>query len=151
MGVDTKSKFIGKLNVTELFEFIKNEIDANAVNDVEVKSRFMESEYRNDIIFLGETDGVETTTSGFIRLEYNGESRSLHYFHEDTVWMNKGVFKENIKHGTPEFNGETTTLSLGYNENAVYIMKKIVEHFGGYIDEYDCDDEWFYKVEKARK
>ena len=65
--------------------------------------------------------------------------------------MDKHVFEENIKNGTPEFNGETTTLSLGYNENAIAIMKKIAEHFGGYIDEYDCDIEWFYKVEKASK
>lgn len=151
MGVDTKVKFIGKLDVKKLFEFIKNEIDANAVNNITQEKRFLDSKYHKNIIFMGEIEGYETTTSGFIRLEYNGESRSLHYFHEDTLWMDKNVFEENIKNGTPEFNGETTTLSLGYNENAIAIMKKIAEHFGGYIDEYDCDSEWFYKVEKASK
>ena len=40
MGVDTKVKFIGKLDVKKLFEFIKNEIDANAVNNITQEKRF---------------------------------------------------------------------------------------------------------------
>ena len=71
MGVDTKMNFIGKLDVKKLFEFIKNEIDANAVNNITQEKRFLDSKYHKNIIFMGGVEGFETTTSGFIRLEYN--------------------------------------------------------------------------------
>ena len=63
MGVDTKVKFIGKLDVKKLFEFIKNEIDANAVNNITQEKRFLDLKYHKNIIFMGEIEGYETTTS----------------------------------------------------------------------------------------
>lgn len=36
---------------------------------------------------------------------------------------------------------EITTLSLGYDKEALGLMKKIASYFGGWIEENDCDDE----------
>ena len=38
------------------------------------------------------------------------------------------------------------SLSFGLWGNAIEIMKDIVGHFGGYVDENDCDDDTFYAI-----
>lgn len=150
MSVDTKAKFVGKLDADALLGFIKENIDPNAESTIETEEREIHSKYHDEIIFLGEKYGVDKLTSGFIHFAYNDEIRSLHYFHHDTVWLDKKGFEQNIKNGTPELNNEVTELSLGFNETAVEVMKKIAEFFEGYIQEDDCSDKWFYKVEKAK-
>lgn len=149
MSVDTKAKFLGKLDVDALLGFIKENIDPNAESTIEAEERKIYSKFHDGIIFFGEKDGVEKLTSGFIHFAYNGEVRSLHYYHHDTLWLDKNSFERNIKQGTPELNNEVTELSLGFNETAVEVMKKIAEFFGGYIQENDCSGEWFHKVEKG--
>lgn len=150
MSVDTKAKFIGKLDADALLVFIKENIDPNAESVIETEERTIGSKYHDEIIFLGEKKGVENRTSGFIHFTYNGENRSLFYLHRDTVWLDKYILEQNIKQGTPELNGEVTELSLGFSATAIEVMKKIAEFFGGYIQENDCSDEWFYKVEKVK-
>lgn len=150
MSVDTKAKFVGKLDAEALLGFIKENIDPNAESTIETEEREIYSKFHDGIIFFGEKEGVEKLTSGFIHFAYNDEIRSLHYFHHDTVWLDKKGFERNIKNGTPELNNEVTELSLGFNATAVEVMKKIAEFFGGYIQENDYSDKWFYKVEKAK-
>ena len=43
---------------------------------------------------------------------------------------------------------ETTYLSLNKDDSSVDDIKKIVEHFGGWVDEDDCDDEPYYPLLK---
>lgn len=150
MSVDTKAKFVGKLDVDALLGFIKENIDPNAESTIETEERKIYSKFHDGIIFFGEKDGVEKLTSGFIHFAYNGEVRSLHYYHHDTLWLDKNSFERNIKNGTQELNNEVTELSLGYNTTAVEVMKKVVEFFDGYIQENDCSGEWFHKVEKVK-
>ena len=150
MAVDTKAEFVGKLDAEALLGFVKENIDPNAESMIETEERTIGSKYHDEIIFLGEKKGVENRTSGFIHFTYNGENRSLHYFHHDTLWLDKNSFERNIKQGTPELNNEVTELSLGYNATAVEVMKKIAEFFSGYIQEDDCSGDWFYKVEKVK-
>ena len=150
MSVDTKAKFVGKLDAEALLGFIKENIDPNVESTIETKERKVASKFHNEIIFLGKKNGVENWTGGFIHFAHNGEIRSLHYYHHDTVWLDKNSFERNIKQGTPELNNEVTELSLGFNETAVEVMKKIAEFFGGYVQENDCSDKWFYKVEKVK-
>lgn len=150
MSVNTKAKFLGKLDAEALLGFIKENIDPNVESTIETKERKVASKFHDEIIFLGKKNGVENWTGGFIYFAYNDEIRSLHYFHHDTVWLDKKGFEQNIKNGTPELNSEVTELSLGFNETAVEVMKKIAEFFGGYIQEDDCSDKWFHKVEKVK-
>ena len=150
MSVDTKAKFAGKLDTDALLGFVKENIDPNAESTIETVEREIHSRLHNEIIFLGKKSGVEKLTSGFIHFASDGEIRSLHYFHHDTLWLDKNSFERNIKQGTPELNNEVTELSLGYNATAVEVMKKITEFFGGYIQENNCSGEWFHKVEKVK-
>lgn len=151
MLVNAKARFLGKLDTDALFSFIKDEIDPNAESTIETEEREIHSKLHNRVIFLGGKAGVEKLTSGFIHFSCDEEIRSLHYFHHDTVWLDKNSFERNIKQGTPELNSEVTQLSLGYNATAIAIMKKIAEFFGGYVQEDDCSGEGFYKVEKAKE
>mgnify|MGYP000636605605 CR=1 FL=1 len=150
MAVGTVAKFAGKLDTDALLGFVKENIDPNAESTIETVEREIHSRLHNEIIFLGKKSGVENTTSGYIHFDYNGEIRSLHYFHHDTVWLDKNSFEKNINQGTPERNSDVTQLSLGYNATAIEIMKKIAEFFGGYVQEDDFSGEGFYKVEKAK-
>lgn len=150
MSVDTKAKFVGKLDAEALLVFIKENIDPNAESTIKTEERTVALKFHNEIIFLGKKNGVEKLTSGFIHFAHNGEIRSLHYYHHDTVWLDKDSFEQNIKQGTPELNSEVTELSLLFNTTAVEVMKKVVEFFGGYIQENDCSGEWFHKVEKVK-
>ena len=43
---------------------------------------------------------------------------------------------------------EKTRISLGCFGDSVEIIKAIVERFGGWIDENDCDDEEYYQVKE---
>ena len=149
MSVETKAKFVGKLDVEALLGFIKENIDPNAKSTIETEERQIYSSFHDGIIFFGEKEGVENRTDGFIHFAHNGEIRSLHYYHHDTVWLDKNSFERNIKQGTPELNKEVTELSLGFNETAVEVMKKIAEFFGGYVREDNFSNKWYYKVEKG--
>lgn len=115
-----------------------------------VGNKYIETDHRRKYYIKDGEEGVEKLTSGFIHFASDGEIRSLHYFHHDTLWLDKNSFERNIKQGTPELNNEVTELSLGYNATAVEVMKKIAEFFGGYIQEDDCSGDWFYKVEKIK-
>ena len=129
---DTKAKFVGKLDADALLVFIKENIDPNAESTIETEEKKIYPNVHNRIIFFGGEEGVEKLTSGFIHFASDGEIRSLHYFHHDTLWLDKNSFERNIKQGTPELNNEVTEL------------------FSGYIQEDDCSGDWFYKVEKVK-
>lgn len=150
MSVYTKAKFVGKLDANALLGFVKENIDPNAESTIETEERKVALKFHNKVIFLGKKKGVENLTSGFIHLACNEEIHSLLYFHHDTVWLDKNSFEQNIKNGTPELNSEVTELSLGFNATAVEVMTKIAEFFGGYVQENDCSDKWFHKVEKIK-
>ncbi len=49
-------------------------------------------------------------------------------------------------HGSPESNIEGVALNFGYWGNSVEIMRGICEHFGGYLDENDCDADGYYPI-----
>lgn len=151
MSGDTKAKFLGKLDADALLGFIKENIDPNAESTIETEERTIDSKYHDEVIFLGEKEGVENRTSGFIDFTYNGEKRSLYYRHRDVIWLDKYTFEQNIKQGTQELNGEVTLLTLEFDATAVEVMKKIAEFFEGYVKEKGCTYDGFYKVEKAKE
>lgn len=78
---ETKAEFLGKLNADALLGFIKENIDPNAESTIETEERTIDSKYHDEVIFLGEKEGIENRTSGFIDFTYNGEKRSLYYRH----------------------------------------------------------------------
>lgn len=147
---DTKAKFVGKLDADALLGFIKENIDPNAESVIDTEERTIDSKYHDEVIFLGEKEGVENRTDGYIHFTYNGENRSLYYLHRNVIWLDKYTFEQNIKNGTPELNSEVTLLILEFDATAVEIMEKIAEFFEGYIKEKSCSYEGFHKVEKVK-
>lgn len=146
MGVDTIVKIPGKIESNKIFNFIKEHFDENAINDVEVKVQsqelldgFVESGY----VILGTELIFE---SGFIHFQYKEEQRSLFFFYGNYCSPAPYAIKKNLENNTRELNGDNTDLTLGASGYAVEILTQIAKEFGGYIDEDDCDDEWFYKV-----
>ncbi len=63
-------------------------------------------------------------------------------YKEDRRSMN--VFLNNF--GETDYGIDGVLLSLGCNTDAIEIMKIILNKFGGYLDENDCDDKDFYPV-----
>lgn len=53
MSVNTKAKFLGKLDAEALLGFIKENIDPNVESTIETKERKVASKFHDEIIFLG--------------------------------------------------------------------------------------------------
>ena len=58
MSVDTKAKFVGKLDAEALLGFIKENIDPNAESTIKTEERTVALKFHNEIIFLGKKNGV---------------------------------------------------------------------------------------------
>ena len=146
MGIDTIVKIPGKVESSKIFDFIKEHFDKNAINDVETKvqsQNFLDSLIESNSIILGTELIFE---SGFIHFRYKEEQRNLFFFYGNYYSPAPYAIKKNLDSNTRELNGDNTELILGASGYAVEILTKIAKEFGGYIDENDCDDKWFYKV-----
>lgn len=146
MGIDTKVAIPGKIEPNKIFDFIKEYFDENAISDVEAKvqsQELLDSFVELGNVILGKELIFE---SGFIHFRYKEEQRSLFFFYSNNYGFDAYTFKNNLLNNTRELNGDNTSLSLGASGYAVEILTKIAKEFGGYIDEDDCDDKWFYKV-----
>lgn len=84
--------------------------------------------------------------SGFIHFRHKEEQRSLFFFYGNYYLPDPYAIKKNLDNNTRELNGDNTELILGASGYAVEILTQIAKEFGGYIDEDDCDNKWFYKV-----
>lgn len=146
MGVDTIVKIPGKVESNKIFDFIKKNFDENATNDVKIKVQSQElvnSLTESNSIILGTELIFE---SGFIHFRYKEEQRSLFFFYGNYYLPAPYAIEKNLDSNTRELNGDNTDLILGASGYAVEILTQIAKEFGGYIDENDCDDKWFYKV-----
>ena len=136
MSASVKVKLRGHVKAEEILNFLKQKVDAKAISKVgslsdrKDKSWYMECGY----MFFD---------CGNLYYYYNskaGENR--HFLHPDdyNYWVEKGL-KEIAE-------TETTDLSMCSCKENIDLMKQIVAEFGGWIDDNDCDDEFFYQVMK---
>lgn len=134
MGVDTNGRLIGNISPEEVLNFIRQKYDANAKSSVKIKNYGI---IKKDWII----------TNGFIEFTYNNENRRLFYYksninsYENLEFYSKHNLEDMVK-------SETTLISLGCWGSSIEIIKDIVTHFGGWIDENDCDDKEFYPIIK---
>lgn len=75
-----------------------------------------------------------TFSDTYFRLIFNDgiENRMLGVFLDDSAEI--------------DYNIDGVLLNLGCSGKSVEIMKALLDVFGGYLDENDCDDEGFYPV-----
>lgn len=83
----------------------------------------------------------DLSDGSFIRFKYKDEDRKLFVMNSE----NYSDYPE-LKLNTPYI-----WLSLWLWGSSVEIIKGIVEEFGGFIDENDCDDNGYYTVTKKSK
>ena len=150
MSVDTKAYLKGAIHDRKVMQVLHNKLGA-----VSVCSR-VESKVQNiDDIgnwphhhFGSVTDYV--TRSGFIDFTMpNGDIRMVFYYYTN-CWASSDD-QSYIEDGLEKMvSSDRTYLSLGYWGDSVDIMKAIVEEFGGWLDENDCDDETYYYIRKKR-
>lgn len=146
MGTDTKGRILGRVSHEEVLNFIKQKYDQNAVSFVKLEDYGAAAKYD----FIKDTyddSGHWRSWYGFITFKYDEEVRSLFYSYDN---MNS---YENLKYysefGLEEMvKSETTHISFPYNPTSITIIKEIVAHFGGWIDENDCDNIPYYPVIK---
>ena len=122
MSAETKVILEQSIELDDLVEYL------NTVDDCEVAS----------------CSEVDTTFKGcktaFIRLTYKMNGRALFWMSRklnSTVYDKSGDVKHVICN---------TYLSLFSNENAIDLLTKIAKHYGGYLNENDCDENQYVEV-----
>jgi len=146
MGVDTKGLLRGKVEHEEILNFIRQKFDEGAKSFIELKD--YGSDIKHDWIKERyDNTGKWLTWSGFIYFNDGTEDRSIFYCYTNhNSYENLDYYTE---YGLEEMvKSETTYLSLSRYGNSKEIMKAIVSHFSGWIDEDDCDNEPYYPVIK---
>lgn len=147
MGVDTKGLLKGNVPHEEVLNFIRQKYDPDAKSFVE-KREFNITEDQKWIkeVYGDPTKRVEW--SGFIQFKDGTDTRSIFYVYENiNTWENIEYYTD---YGLEDMvKSETTYLSLACAGNSVEIIKSIVSHFEGWIDENDCDNEPYYPIEKS--
>lgn len=144
MGVDTHAKLKGEVLPEVILNFIKQTIDADAKMNIETRKQ------KGSPTWMHTKSNCKDwyETSGFMHFATkDGNKRMMFYSYSNVNSL------ENLEYyakcGLKDMaESETTFLSLGYNEEAVEIMKSVVTEFGGWLDESDCDDEEYYPITK---
>lgn len=149
MGVDTNGRIKGFVRHDEIFNFIIQKYDKNAVDNVKkfVHKPLSEIDWKYKINEHSEDNENWYSVYGRIDFNYHGEERSLFYSYDNlNSYENLEYYSE---YGLKDMVlAETTYISLGYWGNSINIIKEIVAHFGGgWIDENDCDDNPYYPIE----
>ncbi len=148
MSVNTRGKIKGFIRYEEVFNFIRQKYDKNAVSDIKktIYNPISEIDWKYKINEHSEDNENWYSVSGRIDFDYHGEERSLFYMYDNiNSYENSDFYSER---GLKDMVlAETTYISLGYWGSSVEIVKEIVAHFGdGWIDENDRDDKPYYPV-----
>lgn len=153
MSVDTKVRLIGKIEAEAVAEWIKTNVDKDVKLTDGTVTRITEAEYdkyvsTGDIKEHYSEDKTLWGIAKWIDFTYNGKKRTIFYYYSPLNWHENIEYYKSL--GLEDMvKSETTSLSLGYDDDAKNIMERIVKAFGGWIDYNDCDDEEFVKFEKG--
>lgn len=149
MGVSTIGKIKGYVSADEIYNFIRQKYDESVQNHTRktIYDPISKITWKHTINEHSEDNEHWYDIGGFITFKYNNRDRSLFY-----MYNNINSFEELNKYRDTLLEemvkSETTHISLGCDSDAVYIMKDIISHFGGWIDENDCDDKDYYYIPK---
>lgn len=152
LKIDTIGHIKGFVRHEDIFDFIKQKYDENAIDGVkkETYCPISECDWEYKINEHSEDKENWYAVYGYIYFTYNGKETRLFYSYDN---LND---TENLEyyssHGLKDMVlAETTYISLKYCESSVEIIKEIIIHFGGgWIDEDDSDDKLFYWVDAEK-
>ena len=148
MSVDVKVKLDGYVSPKEIEEFLN---DIGVVDSAKTSKRnygkTTEKYWKEQFTKFDNNNNDQIIESGCFVLKYKTELRSIYYYYNNVnCWEDLNYYSKQLQERYVK--GEHTELILGYYGKAVEIMKLICEHFGGWIDENDCDDEPPYYIAK---
>lgn len=155
MANDTKVAILGYVPVSEVIhalELLGDTLGGVSVlgTDVEVKPPTSHPKTTTvnglpcSILYRGGKDFHEY---GFINITLNGVNRNIFYHYSSRFVLNPDAIELNLDYGLPEFNQPFTTLSLGMDSDAITLLRELAYRLDGYIDEDDCDNQYYHKVQ----
>lgn len=151
MGVDTKVRLRGHISADRICCYLESKY-SNVENKVKTNiSNFEKDKYTRYLCYDDNPDYL-VTESGFIHfIDNSGDRRSLFYYYTNINDFSDLVtlYNQNCSDDVLLISVvERTCLSIGLFGNSIENMKGICKHFGGWIDENDCDNESFYWIDK---
>ena len=148
MSVDTHAKLKGKVSFEDIRDVVEklygqygpvtiaNRSTSDWDESSSIQARYDDSgRWRTDmcyIVFHASPDEVRDMFCLYCNVN----------FYENLSYYEEFNLEDMVK-------AETTFLSLGKWGHSVEIIKAIAEHFGGWVDENDCDDIPYYWVKKV--
>ncbi len=148
MGVDTKGLLRGRVLPEDVLNYIRQTFDPNAILDVKLNNYGDDSGYEW-IRERYDDSGEWKTWSGFIHFHDGVKDRECFIIiqtiiHGKTLSIIRAlIWKIWLKLKLHIYHSIKMIARL-------MILKKIVEHFGGWVDEDDCDDEPYYPLLKNK-
>lgn len=144
MGVCTRALLKGKINPEEIANFILHyyNLELNQVktcdlftNSIKIENGLKPLKLYGEFTDLWNTD---TTHIVFINPFNKKTHRSLFWYYSNCVFEGEDSYITS--------QNETTYISLSYDPEAIAIIKAITSHFGGWMDENDCDGIGYVEV-----
>lgn len=162
MEIDTRVMLKGFVSAEDITKFlskkysdVRNNVSKTSYQSIcDLKKEY--KEYVEDSFIVKDGSDVCNIISGFITFidTVTGERRMLHYFYDNiryTDELQETINKIDVENKA-EFIGNyvmyEVKLSLSYYDRSVEIMKEILEEFGGWLDENDCDDIGYRYIKK---
>jgi len=133
MSVEVKVRLRGYVKAEEILNYLVQKIDPKATMSPISKCEKTKENcdlYSEFTIFTFMTD--KNVSMSYYYTNDNDENYEY--------WVEKGL-KDMV-------DTANTRLSMYCNNYNINLMKNLVAEFGGWIDEKDSDDEYFYPVEK---
>ena len=139
MSVDVRARLKDYVSPEEIINFLRQKYDLSLEKSTVRKDNFQwPEEWQSGMIIMKDTKFDADPTRNYKSIFYLFTDREDK--DDKEFWTENGLYEM--------VERPTTRLSMSHNDDSVEIMKAITAHFGGWIDESDCDDEPFYPVIK---
>lgn len=159
MGIDTMGIFKDYVTPEQIIEYLQSKTNCeNVRSDVKISVLGKLDDTDFDLIQKDNSDRWETN-SGFIIFDYYNtagekETRMIHYFYDNVYACDeikdfidyKLKTSENKHDLIQSYIKSGVFVSLGYCGSSVEIISDLMKHFGGWIDENDCDGIYYKYV-----
>lgn len=161
MGMDTTGIFKDYVTPEQIVEYLQSKTNCeNVRSDVKI-SVFEKLDSTDFVLIQKDNSDRWEVNSGFIIFDYydaagEKETRMIHYFYDNISSCDdikdfidyRLRTSENKLDLIQSYIKSDVCVSLGYWGDAIEIISDIMKHFGGWIDENDCDGIYYKYVER---
>lgn len=148
MGAEAVAKIRGYISPNEIVEFIKKAYDEHVSYGIGIKDYGLISKLENVRMVYDNSDTMKVE-SGYITFSTKPTiQRSIFYHHQNVNTERNATHYEEIGLGEM-VNTEITELRLSADSEATAILMDILQVYGGWLDEDDCDEAEFFEILKV--